>query len=108
MYLLGYLVGVPIGVAVFLLCCMIWIGFDAPIHLIAFRLAGVYAVTNIAQTLIGFAPYGGIVLWLIPMAMYVGLLSQMLEIELAEAIVVGFLTFLAKVIIALTIIAAFT
>jgi hypothetical protein len=105
-YLLGYLVSVPIGVAVFLLCCMLWMGFDAPIHLIALRLAGIYAVTDVAFALLSFVPFGGIVLWVVPLALYVGLLSEMLEIELRDAVIVGLLTFIAKQLVAIGIIVA--
>jgi hypothetical protein len=105
LYLLSYVISVPIGVAVFLLCCAIWIGFDAPVHLTALRLAGIYAVTDLARVLVSFVPYGGILLWIIPLAMYVSLLARMLEIEWTEAVIVGVVTWAVKMIIVLVILA---
>jgi hypothetical protein len=45
-YGLQLAIGVPIGVVAFFLCCLLWMGFDAPMHLTALRLVGVYALTD--------------------------------------------------------------
>jgi len=94
-YLISYLIEVPIGFAVFWICTIVWIGFDAPIHLTALRLAGIYAAVDLALVICANIPipFAGL---FIPALMYVGFLSEMLEMDLIDAIVVGFLTFMAK------------
>lgn len=93
-YFMKFAITVPIGLGVFLLCCLLWIGFDAPIHLIALQLAGIYAVTDVAWAVIGFIPLSSCLLWIVPAGIYVGLLASLLEIEVSEAILVGVLTFI--------------
>lgn len=100
-YLLSYLGSVPIGLGVYLLCCVIWIGFNDPIHLIVLNLVGIYAVTDLLSTGLGLIPLP--FLGLLPLVLYVGLLSERLEIELSDAIIVGLITFLVKMFIFLAI-----
>jgi hypothetical protein len=88
-------IGVPIGVLAFFLCCLIWMGFDAPMHLTAIRLAGVYALTDAAAALLSFVPIP-LIPWLITLALYVGLLAESLELDLQDAILVGLVTWFIK------------
>lgn len=105
-HLVSYAIEVPIGVVVFLLCCAMWIGFDAPIHLIALRLAGVYALTNLTSVVVGLVP-----IWFvgrtIVLAVYIGMLAESLDLEIQDAVIVGLLTFLVKVLIVAAIVVAF-
>lgn len=96
-YLISLAVTVPIGVLVFWFCCLIWIGFDAPIHLTALRLAGIYAVTDVVRGLFLFVPLpwwaeGGVIGFI-----YIGLLQQFLEMDYEDALIVGLITFIVKV-----------
>lgn len=103
--MLSYAVQVPIGLAVFLFCCMLWIGFDAPIHLTALRLAAIYTVVDLVYHVIGYFLPFPILTWFIAVIVYIGLLSELLEMEWQDAAMVGVLTYAAKVIIGLGIIA---
>lgn len=103
-YLIKYAVYVPVGVIVFLGCCLLWMGFDAPIHLIALRLAAVYAVTDAVGVFVGFIPIG-IVQWAIMCMVYVGLLQDMLELDLNDALLVGIITFAVRAAILLFVLA---
>jgi len=103
---LQYIITVPIGVAVYMLFCLLWIGFDAPIHLIALELAGIYAVVDAAKVIVFLLPFGGIVLWVVPLLMYVGLLMSRLDLDAPEAVAVGLTTFLVKFVLAIMLIAA--
>lgn len=96
-YLLKYAIYVPTGVAVFLACCLFWMGFDAPIHLIALRLAAVYAVTDAVGVFVAFIPLGIIQLGIM-VIVYVGLLQDLLELDLSDAILVGVITFAVRAI----------
>ncbi len=99
-YMLKIAIEVPVGAAVFWVCCLFWIGFDAPVHLTALRLAGIYAVVSAIAIFTAFFAilpvYGIILAWGIPFAVYVGLISEMLEVDLPDAVAVGVITFLLK------------
>lgn len=102
-YLISLAITVPIGVLVFWFCCLIWIGFDAPIHLTALRLAGIYAVTDVVRGLFLFVPLpwwaeGGVIGFI-----YIGLLQQFLEMDFEDALIVGLITFIVKVVTILVI-----
>lgn len=102
-YLLRYAINVPIAVIVFATCCLIWIGFDAPLHLTALRIAGIYAICDLVQHTINQVPLAGIFAWVITIFVYIGLLSEMLDMDIQDAVVVALLTFLAKWVVKLTL-----
>lgn len=94
-YFLFYAISVPIGILGFFLCCMIWLGFDAPWHLTALNLAAVYAVTDLVQACAGLIPIPLVPL-LISLLCYMGLLSSMLDLEWEDTWLVAVVTFLIK------------
>lgn len=94
-YFLTYIITVPIGVLGYFLCCVLWMGFDAPMHLTALRLAGVYALVDMVYVLVGIGP-GVMMVGLLPLALYGALLAESLDLELQDAIIVGLVTFLIK------------
>jgi len=101
-YGVSYAIQVPIGLAVFWVCCLVWIGFDAPIHLTALRLAGIYALVDFAGSILGFIPImGGVIGWLVSLLIYIGLLMDLLEMDLQDTVIVALLTSLAKTVIAI-------
>jgi len=90
-HLAAFAVLVPVGLLVYLSCCLFWIGFDAPIHLCALRIAAVYAVTGAVWILVAFIPIGIVRMGIIAIV-HVGLMQDMLELELNDAAIVGILT----------------
>jgi len=97
-YLLLYGIRVPIGVAVFFACCLVWMGFDAPMHLTAIRLAGVYALVDLlAVLLVTFLPIP-LFINVIVLFVYVGLLADSLDLDLQDAIIVGLITYLVRIL----------
>lgn len=103
-YALGYAIQLPIGVAVFWVCCLVWIGFDAPIHLTALRLAGIYALVDLADVIFTFVPIP-LVGWAVPLFIYIGLLMDLLEMDLQDAVIVALITFLVRTVITLFVVA---
>jgi hypothetical protein len=103
-YALKYAIQVPIGVVAFFLCCLLWMGFDAPMHLTALRLAGVYALVDAASLILSLLPLHFLG-WVIVLAIYIGLLAEALELDLQDAIIVGVVTSLIRVLVALGIFA---
>ncbi len=102
-YLIGFGIKVPIGLVVYVICGMLWLGFDAPLHLIAIRLLGIYAVVEAIQVGADII-LPTMVAGLIGCAFYVHLLSEMVDMDLPDAVIVGLLTFLAKFLITMYII----
>lgn len=96
-YLIKYAIYVPTGVLGFFVCCYLWLGFDAPLHLTALRLAAVYAVTDAVGSMLWFLPIPFLAM-VIALFVYVGLLADMLELELGDAVIVGFVTFVIRLV----------
>jgi hypothetical protein len=87
-----FMIMVPFGLVAFLACCGLWIGFDAPIHMLMLRLAAVYALVGLTTIIAQFIPLGMIQL-LVVIFVYVSLLSESLDLELTDAIIVAIVTF---------------
>lgn len=102
--LLTYAVGVPIGLAVYVLCCLIWIGFDAPIHRVALSLAGIYAIVDLVGAVLGLIPMA-VIAWAGGVLTYVGLLMEELDLDLVDAVIVAVATNLAKIFLGVMVVA---
>jgi|GEM_PF-2772652 len=104
MYLVYRLVStVTAVVAVFItyvLCCVAWIGFDMPLHLVALRIAGCYAAALLFYTLLAFLPIPIIPLGFASVA-YVWMLHTELDLELQDALIVSVLSLLSALMITL-------
>jgi hypothetical protein len=101
-YLLSYAITVPIGVAVFFICSLIWIGFDAPWGITTLRLAGIYALVDIVAQMMGFLPIN-LIGPVVTTITYLILLQKYLEIDQTDAIAVALITGVIKVFIAIGI-----
>jgi len=100
-----YVITVPIGVIIFLACCYLWIGFDAPVHLLCLRLAGVYALVDLSAIFASFIPVWPVQAAIVTFA-YIGLLAESLDLDIQDAVIVGIITSGAKVVIGFALIAA--
>jgi hypothetical protein len=98
-YGLKYLFDVPVGLGVYVVCCLLWIGFDMPLHLIAFRLAAIYAVVDVLDALGGLLGIFGFLFWGLIYFAYLGLLKEELDIEFQDAWILAFLTSFAKFLV---------
>lgn len=94
-YLIGYALYVPAGTGAFFVCCLLWIGFDAPMHLTALRLAAVYAVTDAVAGVMGFVPLP-IIPMLVVLFTYIGLLMDLLDLDVQDAVIVAVATSLIQ------------
>lgn len=102
LYLLSYAVAIPIGVAAFFFFSLTWLGFDAPLHLTALRLAGIFAVADALDAILGqaciFLPlpilFGP---WIVVLIAYIGMLMEMLDLELQDAVLVGLVTYVLRI-----------
>jgi len=80
-----------IGLGVFYLCSLLWIGFDAPLKLNALTLLGIYAVTGATAEVFGLIPIP-IIAPLVTALVFISLFMQQMEVEMADAIAVLVLT----------------
>lgn len=108
-YLASFGVSLAIGLFVYFVCSVMWIGFDEPAPLTALRLAGVYALADVAYSLTAMVTMHligmfGIVLLIVPTLIYTGLLSKIMEIEFQDAIIVAVITTIAKIVAVATLI----
>ena len=86
-----------LGIAVFFVCSLFWIGIDQPIQLLSLQLAAVYTTTSAIGALmdqgIGGVPIrAGLILG----AIYVGLLALLTDIEWVDALGVAVVTIVVK------------
>lgn len=99
-YGLGYAIQLVIGLIVYLSCCAIWIGFDAPMHLTVLRIAGIYALVDLIGTVLSFIPImGGIIGWIVGLLIYIGLLMDLLELDIQDTVIVALLTSVVRRIV---------
>ncbi len=103
-FLAQYVVTLPIGLGIFYLCCLLWIGFDAPLVLNAAALLGTYAIADLVGVVVEPLSYFGWVIWIVT---YISVLSQLLDIELVDAIYVALITGFAKFVLALILVALY-
>lgn len=100
--LIGLAIKVPIGLAIYFVCCLIWIGFDMPWRLITLRLIAVYAIVGLVGLPVAYIPIG-IVRLGIMVVVYVGLLMDMLDMEVQDAVIVAVATYIAQLYLALIV-----
>jgi len=100
LYLLAYVFLIPIGILGFYICSWIWIGFDAPFMLTVIRLVAIYAAADTLGVLLDDIPAVG---FFVPLAVYIALLSKLLDLELSEAIIVAVVTFLLRMVVGLAV-----
>jgi hypothetical protein len=105
--LASYAVTVPVGLVVFWILSVVWFGVDAPLHIIALRLAAVYATGQAVNALFMMLTggYGGLGI-VTTIALYTVMHMVLLELEKAEAIVVSVLTLMAQFAAAIGILTA--
>lgn len=101
--LLKYAIGVPIGLLVYVLCCAIWIGFDAPLHRVTLSLAGIYAVVDLVSAVLGLIPIP-VIGWVASIITYIGLMMDELDLDLMDAVIVAFATWFAKMFLAMVLV----
>ena len=88
------------GVAGLWLAAKLWLGGAGPLALAILRLAGIYAATDLIASLVSPWMFLG---WAIHIACYLGLLTWLFELDLADSIMLAVITFLLKVLGAFTI-----
>ncbi|GAB5496099.1 MAG: hypothetical protein Phyf2KO_11790 [Phycisphaerales bacterium] len=88
---------VVIGWVIFFLCSMMWIGFDQPLRMTVVQIVGAFGLYSGIAALLSLVPIPGIVTFFVGAAILVGLISERLEIDLQDAIVVAILVAIAKV-----------
>lgn len=84
-----------LGFIVFTVCCLIWIGFDAPWHLNLVRFLAISAATAAIYQAVGLLPGAGLlmIVWNVGvMIVYIGMLQKFLDLDLQDALLVGVIT----------------
>jgi len=81
------------GIAGLWIASSLWLGGAGPLTLGVLRLAGIYTLTDLLDLLVAPLLLLGT---LFSLAVYVGLLAWLFELDWREAIVVGLITFLLK------------
>lgn len=101
-YFIGLGFNLAVGICAFWICCHLWIGVDAPFYLNALRLIGIYLVVDAVFFGSGFmvSPILG---WFLMPLCYIGLLAQVLDLELGDAIMLAVITLGIKIAVVITL-----
>lgn len=91
---------VPLGLVIYFMCCVMWLGFDAPFHLNALRLAAAFAVTDVVMV---FAAFFGIAGWVMVLATMAICLHQLMDHDMPDAVLVSFFLIVAQFALVLTL-----
>ncbi|MCW5765744.1 MAG: hypothetical protein KIT68_07195, partial [Phycisphaeraceae bacterium] len=87
-YLVDYVIAVPAALLAFCIVGWLWMGFNAPLHLLAIQFAAVFAVSDAVSNVLfmslplTFLFFG----WVLSVITYVGLLMQLMEMDVEDAI----------------------
>lgn len=98
-YAVAYSASYIIGLVVLAIAARL-VGYSAPVGLTMIRLAGIYAVMDAINPLLMFLPILG---WIVSIFIYVQLMMSLLDLELQDAMILGVLTFAAKVIVVMAV-----
>jgi hypothetical protein len=71
---------VLLGTGVYFMFCLMWAGFDAPMHLAAIRLVAVFGMTTFVSETLDFFFIRPVV-WVISILIYYGMLMSLMEID---------------------------
>lgn len=104
--LITWAVSVPVGLLLYLFVCLVWAGFDAPIHLSTLRLTAVFAIFGCIGLLLSQVPMPipGFGLF-IQLLIFVGLICVFMDLEMHEAALMAVLLYALWFGVSLAIIA---
>ncbi len=95
-YLLGYLLAYLAGGAAYFLCSWMWLGADFGWPAIALRLAGAFAVSDMAASALGASVGVSLLTWLLPAVLLCVFMWRQLDLELHDAFISSFLVHAAR------------
>jgi len=98
-FLIYFGITAGIGWVVFIFCSMFWIGFDQPLQKTLVQTIGAYGMYSAVSALLMLVPLPGIILFFVGMFVLVSLLSEMLDIDLQDAIVLALVASIVKVLV---------
>ncbi|HVU64054.1 MAG TPA: hypothetical protein VHC70_08760 [Phycisphaerales bacterium] len=95
-YIVSYPILLAVGFIAYVLCSMMFIGFDEPLGVTFLRLGAVYAITDAVDAVVHPIPFVSWIGWIITGIVYIGLLMQLMELDLEDAWLVAVITFVVK------------
>jgi hypothetical protein len=91
-----------VACGVYFACASMWIGWDQSVPTTMLRVCAVYGLAFAAASLLGLVPLP-LLPWLASVAVLVGLLVRVMDIDLQDAIVVAFAVFVIRTIVGIAI-----
>ncbi len=95
-YLLGFLLAYLAGGAAYFLCTWMWLGADFGWPAIALRLAGAFAVSDLAASALGATVGASMLTWMVPATVLCVVIWHQLDLEVHDAIIASFLVHAAR------------
>ncbi len=103
-YLVHYAEALPVGIFAFVICCICGLGFDAPWALMAWRLAGAFALIDAAVLAGSILPNAWVYLaWSLPGLVSVAVFEHIFDLDWPEAAAAGLFTYAARMVTVLAV-----
>lgn len=104
-YLLRYAMTLGVAIGVYILSCFGLVEFSGTIVLTLLAIAGGVAMADLSQFLLGqtFLVYALGLPWVIAMAIYGGIISDLLDLDFSDAAILAIVTYGAKVMLKFTV-----
>ncbi len=90
--LLAILIQSVVGLLIYWICSVVWIGFDEPFHINVMRLLAIYSISWFALLVTLSLPFLCAASIFLPTALFALLHKKMLDIDLADAAIVSVIT----------------
>ncbi len=90
--IVGMSVAAVIATLAYVMVCIVWMGWDAPLHLTTLRFGGIIAATEVAAMILAFVLPIPVLPFALVLILQFLLMQSMLDLETGEVIVISLLT----------------
>lgn len=104
-FAVGYGAAMLLACVVYFACAMLWIGWSSFFWATMLQVAAAYSITFAASVVLGFIPIP-IIGWALSVFILVGLLVELVDLEIPDAIIVAMLVIFARAVIVAAIVTA--
>ena len=100
---ISYAVSLPLGCIAYFICCMLWMGFDAPWRYTILRLAAAFAITD-AASLVSSMMLIGFIAWGLPVIVMGYALHSLMDLDIQDGIIMAVVLMILKIAVVLALV----
>ncbi len=102
-FFLGNVINLAMGVMMFYLCCVLWLGFNMGFWLVLLNFAGIYGGAGMAFDLVDMAYLPQVFPIVAGLIVTIALMMDFLDLDIDDIVIVGIVTFLGKLLMGATV-----